>query len=40
MRLEILIFVLLDMVRKFAQRNDVNDWKRCLVCGVAFFDGN
>lgn len=38
-RLENFMF-LLDMIRKFAQRNDVNDWKRCLVCGVAFFDGN
>ena len=31
---------LLCMIRNFAQRDDGDDWKRCLVCGVVFFNNS
>jgi hypothetical protein len=31
---------ILRQIDGFANRRDGNDWKRCLVCGIAWSDGN
>ncbi|OHT05685.1 hypothetical protein TRFO_05824 [Tritrichomonas foetus] len=29
-----------EEIRKFCIRNDENDWKRCMVCGICWFNNN
>jgi hypothetical protein len=38
-QLQVRFEVILTRIQLFALRHDEHDWKRCLVCGIAWLDG-
>jgi hypothetical protein len=38
-QLAIKFYVMVGQIQQYSVRNDADDWKRCLVCGVVWLDG-